>query len=55
MMRLKPAPELAEGGLLREGFKQAHKNSFDAPLERYQKIAPVAGDTNGVTESQSNR
>jgi hypothetical protein len=27
----------------------ASKNSFDTPLERYQKVSPVAGDTKAVT------
>jgi transposase len=28
---------------------KASKNSFDTPLETYQKVSPVAGDTNAVT------
>jgi hypothetical protein len=28
---------------------KASKNSFDTPLDRYQKVSPVAGDTNAVT------
>ena len=27
----------------------ASKNSFDTPLETYQKVSPVAGETNAVT------
>jgi hypothetical protein len=28
---------------------KASKNSFDTPLERYQKVSPVAGDAKAVT------
>jgi hypothetical protein len=27
----------------------ASKNGFDTPLERYQKVSPVAGDAKAVT------
>jgi hypothetical protein len=36
--------------LAREGFtRSASKNGFDTPLERYQKVSPVAGDAKAVT------
>ena len=28
---------------------KASKNSFDTPVETYQKVSPVAGETNAVT------
>jgi hypothetical protein len=28
---------------------KAAKNSFDTPLETYQKVSPVAGDAKAVT------
>ena len=28
---------------------KASKNSFDTPLETYQKVSPVAGDAKAVT------
>ena len=44
MMRLKP-----RFGLRAKVSSKASKNSFDTPLETYQKVSPVAGDTNAVT------
>ena len=44
MMRLKPASASRA-----KVSSKASKNSFDIPLERYQKVSPVAGETNAVT------
>jgi len=44
MMRLNPAPASRA-----KVSSNASKNSFDTPLERYQKVSPVAGETNAVT------
>ena len=44
MMRLEPASASRA-----KVSSKASKNSFDTPLETYQKVSPVAGDTNAVT------
>ena len=44
------AAQKARFGLARAKVSsKASKNSFDTPLETYQKVSPVAGDTNAVT------
>jgi len=44
MMRDKPA-----SASLANVSSKAAKNSFDTPLETYQKVSPVAGDAKAVT------
>jgi hypothetical protein len=44
MMRLKPASASRA-----KVSSKASKNSFDTPFERYQKVSPLADDTNAVT------
>jgi hypothetical protein len=44
MMRDKPA-----SASLAKVSSKAAKNSFDTPLETYQKVSPVAGDAKAVT------
>ena len=50
MIRSRPAPASSANRR-----STASKNGFDIPLETYQKLSPLAGNTKAVTQSHSNR
>jgi hypothetical protein len=48
--RSRPAPASSANSR-----SSASKNGLDTPFETYQKLSPVAGETNAVTSSHSKR